>query len=202
MTVCVRACASVILVGAAALAVSTQGFHAFQGPPSIARPGATRMSSNRVSSTVAASYVAREGRLVLLVLWRGSPAWLERGGGDSSRGGGASGRTWLQDAIGGVTLDVEIDDATRVATVLGHRVPLEDGNVVLVDRVDTEPAVLRVLHVDPAVPLTPDAMYVVMKREPELVEFLQCDLFRASPLFKIVGPDYLKAWMAIHPCGG
>jgi hypothetical protein len=160
------------------------------------------MSSNRISSTVAASYVARKGRLVLLVLWRGSPAWLERGGGDSSRGGGgASGRTWLQDTIGGLTLDVEIDDATRVASVLDHRVSLEDGNVVLIDRVDTEPTVLRVLQVDPAVPLTPDAMYVVIKREPELVEFLECDLFRANPLFQKLSPDYLKAWMAVHPCG-
>jgi hypothetical protein len=176
------------LVGAAGLAFSTQNFHAFQGPPSIARQGATQMSSNRISSTVAASYVARKGRLVLLVLWRGSPAWLERGGGDSSRGGGgASGRTWLQDTIGGLTLD--------------HRVSLEDGNVVLIDRVDTEPTVLRVLQVDPAVPLTPDAMYVVIKREPELVEFLECDLFRANPLFQKLSPDYLKAWMAVHPCG-
>jgi hypothetical protein len=188
------------LVGAAALAVSTQSFHAFQGPPSIARQGATQISSNVISSTVVASYVAREGRLVLLVLWRGSPSWLMRGGGRS--GGGGGGRTWLQYSAGGLTLDAEIDDATRAVRVLDRRLSLEDGNVVLVDRVDTKPTVLRVLHVDPAVPLTPDAMYVVMKREPELVEFLQCDLFRASPLFRKLSPDYLEAWMAIHPCGG
>jgi hypothetical protein len=184
---------------AAAIALTLVGA-AFQGPPSIARQGGTQISSNEISSTVVASYVAREGRLVLLVLWRGSPAWLERGGGPG-RAGGGSGRTWLQYSAGGLTLEVEIEDATQVATVLHQRLSLEDGNVVLVDRVDSKPTVLRVFRVDPAVPLTPDAMYVVMKREPELVEFLQCDLFRASPVFQKLKPDYVKAWMAIHPCG-
>lgn len=195
-----RGAIALTLVGAAALAVSTQSFHAFQGPASIARSGGTQMSSNEISSTVVASYVAREGRLVLLVLWRGGPAWLERGGGRSSNGGGG-GRTWLRYSAGGLTLDAEIDDATRVVRLLDRRLSLEDGNVVLVDRVDSKPTVLRVLLVDPVVPLTPDAMYVVVKREPELVEFLQCDLFLANPLFQKLRPDYLKAWMTIHPCG-
>lgn len=196
----IRVGVSLILVGTAALAVSTQSFHAFQGPPSIARSGGTQASSNEISATVVASYVAREGRLVLLVLWRGSPSWLMRGGGRSG-GGGGGGRTWLRYSAGGLTLEAEIDDATQVVRLLDRRLSLEDGNVVLVDRVDTEPTVLRVLRVDPAVPLTPDAMYVVIKREPELVEFLQCDLFLANPLFKKLRPDYLEAWMAVHPCG-
>ena len=162
-------------------AVGVNSTYARQGQPPFARSSGTQMASNVASSTVVSSYVAREGRLILLVLWRGSPAWLAGGRGISSSGGGGGGRTSLSFTLGGLTFDVEVDDTAGVARVLGQQVVLKDANLVLVDNVDVKPAIVRLEQVDPVVPVTGDPAWVVLKRQPELIEFLRCDLMLSNP---------------------
>ena len=194
--------ATAVSVALAVLGVDRDSSYTRQGQPPFARSSGTQMASNGASSTVVSSYVAREGRLILLVLWRGSPAWLAGGGGiSSSSGGGGGGRTSLTFTFGGLTFDVEVDDTAGLARVLGQQIVLKDANVVLVDNVDVKPTIVRLEQVDPVVPVTGDPAWVVLKRQPELIEFLQCDLMLSNPALKSMNADYLKQWMAVHPCG-
>lgn len=181
--------------------VLTAGSHASQVRQPAIGSGSSAMTGG-VTPTVVATLMAREARLVLLVLWRGSPRWLRQGGGNSSSGGGRGSRTWSRATYGGVTLDIEVDSAAREVHLLGQRLSLDEVNIVLIDHADTTPAIVRTLRVDGEIPRPPDALYVVLKREPELVEFLQCDLMRTDPVYQKLRPDYLKALMAVHPCGG
>ena len=133
---------------------------------------------------------------MLLVLWRGSPGWIARGGGRaSSQGGGGGNQTWVQLTRGELTLSVDVDHARGVARVLKHTVSVKDKNVVLVDAVDTTP-VVTTAYVDPAVSEGPDAVFAVLKREPALLVFLQCELMRAMR-----ADPFLKGILAAHPCG-
>ena len=157
------------------------------------RPGPIRVISAGASTTVLSTLVSRDGRLVLLVLWRGSPGWLARGGGRAlSQGGGSGSQTWVQLTRGELTLSVEVDHASGVARILDRTISMKDKNVVLVDAVDTTP-VVQAANVDPSVSDGPDAVFAVLKREPALLAFLQCDLMRADP--------FLKGILAAHPCG-
>ena len=184
---------AVLTVGAM-LVSGVGGAHAFQPTPFGPGTVATRAVSSGASSTVLATLVSRGGRLVVLVLWRGSPGWFGRGGSASSQGGSGGSQTWAQLTRGGdVTLSLDIDHTTGVARLMNQQVHVRDGNVFLIDRADTKAPTIRMVRVDPMVPDTPDAAFVVMKREPALIEFLQCDLLRADP--------FAKTLLAAHPCG-
>ena len=149
--------------------------------------------SSAASPTVLSTLVSRDGQLVLLVLWRGSPGWLARGGGRaSSQGGGSGNQTWVQLTRGDLTLSVDVDHASGVAHVLKHTISVKNKNVVRVDAVDTTP-VVQTARVDPAVSDGPDAVFAILRREPSLLAFLQCDLMRADA--------FLKALLVTHPCG-
>jgi hypothetical protein len=133
---------------------------------------------------------AGRGTLELLVLWRGSPGWFRKGGGASGSGSGGGGtmgagpgpmvRTeWVSQ--GGVSLTVRFDPVARRAWIQDKDVALNDANVVLVDDVDSSagPHVVRTLRIDPeyqTAPLRPMPAHMFIRRSPELVEFLQCDL--------------------------
>src|SRR6478735_5620306 len=87
--------------------------------------GATRP----LSATVVATYVARNGDLTLLVLWRGSPGWYSpRAGGNGSGGGGNSDRQSFWLTYGGKTLTIDLNYPARTAQVLGQTISLEDAN--------------------------------------------------------------------------
>jgi hypothetical protein len=101
-----------------------------------------------------------------------------------------------------VSFDVQIDGS--VVRLLEQQVSLEDGNVILIDHADTKPEIVRVVRVDPAVQDSRAAASEVLKRHKDLVEFLQCDLFLASPMVQLLrerNPAYLNTMMATHPCG-
>src|SRR5262245_5878380 len=195
--------AATVCLGLVVFDASATGSFTPQVTRPMTRASGTETLSMWISSTVVASLVAQKGNLTVLVLWRGSPKWLGSGGGMSSGGGGGSGGVMgLYFTYGGLTFDVQVDGS--VARLLDRQVSLNDGNVILVDHVDTQPNIVRMMHVDPAVPSTPDATYVVLRRHKELVEFLQCDLFLTSPVVQLLrerNPDYLNGWMATHPCG-
>lgn len=118
------------------------------------------------------------GTLDLLVLWRGSPGWPLRGGPRGGSGGGSStGRRGLTVKYGGLFLQVLFDGPARLAETEGIKVPLNDDNVLLVDDVDSAggPRVVKTLRVDPALS-DPSRAEIVIRRSPELVAYLRCDL--------------------------
>jgi hypothetical protein len=136
-----------------------------------------------VSPAVLGTYFARREAsggnvLQLLILWRGSPGWHLRGGGQRSGGGGdASGRlrSWI--TLGDVTLDAVFDGVARFCEIDDTRVPLGDHNVVLVDGVDSTsgPKVIKTMKIDSALP-EPIQIDAAIRRSAELIEFVRCDL--------------------------
>lgn len=183
---------AVLAVGAA-MVVGASGAPVAQPGQLGRRVAVTRIVSSGVSSTVLSTLVSRGGRLVVLVLWRGAPGWLARGGPARTQAGGSEQQTWAQLTRGDVTVDLDIDHATGIARLLGQQLRVGTNNVVLVDRADTKTPAVRMLRIDPAVPDTPDAPFVVLRREPALIEFLQCELTSADPI--------LGQLLATHPCG-
>ena len=145
------------------------------------------------------------GTLELLVLWRGSPGWFRKGDGSGSGGSGQGGTMaavpgpmirseWISQ--GGVKLSVRFDAAGRKTWIQDEEIALNGANVVLVDGVDSPagPQVLRTLRIDPGyetkvetLPYGPPGReprtrpmavpaQTFIRRSPELVEFLQCDV--------------------------
>lgn len=162
--------------------------------------GQTSSSSRPLSSTVISTYVARDGTLALLVLWRGSPGWYSRGGGHSSSGGGGGSPGGQIGSVsltyGGKTLSIDFDYTARQARLLGRQISLAETNVVLVDGVDAPSGAQIVGYrwVDPTLPevandgqrtLADDPAVAAIRRAPELGAFLQCDV----PLPEAAGVD-------------
>lgn len=148
---------------------------------------------------------AGNGTLELLILWRGTPGWFRKNAGGAS-GGGQGGTMgggpspiirsgWISQ--GGVNLSVRFDPAARKVWIQDSEIALNDANVVLVDGVDSPagPQVVGTLRIDPAYPtavgLPPGVpggavgprsrpqvvpVQTFIRRSPELVEFLQCDV--------------------------
>jgi hypothetical protein len=148
-----------------------------------------------VSPSVLASYMcvidaAGNGTLELLVLWRGTPGWFRKSAGGTSGGGGGGSAgsvmggggpapmirsEWISQ--GGVNLSVRLDPSTRKAWIQDNEITLETANVILVDGVDSPagPQVVRTLRIDPEYETAVSAQTFI-RRSPELVEFLQCDI--------------------------
>ena len=150
--------------------------------------GTTPVSPSVVATEMRVSDTAGRGTLELLVLWRGSPGWFRKGGGASGSGGAGSGtgpgarstiRTaWI--AQGGVNLSVRFDPAARMVWIQDEEIVLNDANVVLADGVDAPDGVrvVRTLRIDPeyVATLKPVPVQVFIRRSPEIVEFLRCDV--------------------------
>ena len=173
-----------------------------------------------ITSTVIGSFIDEGEKLKFLGLWRGSADWRLRAGsgGHSSNGGGGGGRVRQGFTYGDFTFDVDISDATNVAKIeiidakriaknladrFRYEVSLKETNVIFVDRFDTKPTVVRMTRIDPewSSPNPIELVYGVFKGRPDFVEFLQCDLFLASPMMQMMVPEYRDRWMAVHPCG-
>lgn len=129
----------------------------------------------------------------------GDSSWASGSGGGGSMGGNAMPATraaWLTQ--GGVRLEVRFEPQSRKLWIQDREVALNDDNAVLVDDVDSAngPHVIRTLRIDPAfevpsVVVPPTAGYArgmraqvmmpprvqeFIRRSPELVEFLRCDV--------------------------
>jgi hypothetical protein len=146
--------------------------------------GSRIASPEVVANWMAFEDAAGELQLRLLVLWRGSPGWFL--GGEST---GSSGKAVTADnggassivqhlRYGKLNLEVELDPRKQTAKIATEKVDLADGNVVLVDDVDNPagPRVLRVLRVNPALSKSVGKVEEVVRRSPELFEFLRCDV--------------------------
>jgi hypothetical protein len=170
-----------------------------------ARGGGGMSTSRVVSPTVVASWSSHENyadgsTITLLVLWRGTPGWFSKGGrGSGSGGGGGSGTSgsyaYEYVSQGGLTFVMEFDYDKRIVKILNQEISLKETNVVLVDFVDSTngPTIVGYRWVDPAPP-TPDErspadpIAAVVRRTPELFEYLRCDLSLSDPLMKAMMP--------------
>ena len=167
-------------------------------------------STSRVASpAVVASWSAHENyadgsATTLLVLWRGTPGWFMKGGrsggfagggSGGSSGFGRSGYAYQYVSQGGLTFLMEFDYDKRIVKMLNQEISLKETNIVLVDFVDSTsgPTIVGYRWVDPAPP-APDAQtYVdpiaaIIRRTPELFEYLQCDISLSDPLMKVMTP--------------
>jgi hypothetical protein len=171
----------------------------------LARGGGGTSTSRVASPTVVASWASREnyadGRTTtLLVLWRGTPGWFLKGGGGASGSGGSGGGAggggsygYEYVSEGGLTFMIEFDYDKRIAKILNQEISLDATNVVLVDFVDSTngPTIVGSRWVDPAPPEQPaavDPIAAVVKRAPELFDYLRCDLSLSDPLMKTMMP--------------
>jgi len=151
----------------------------------------TSSASRPLSATVISTFVARNGELAFLVLWRGSPGWYSRGNSNSS-GGGGGGRPGQEVGsfsltYGGRTFSIDLNYSDGLARVLDQEISLADTNVVLVDDVDG-PSGGRIVdrrRVDPTLPpvsspgqrtIDNDPVVAAIRRAPEIWAFLQCDV--------------------------
>ena len=126
---------------------------------------------------------------------RGGGGSSSGGGGVLSPGGGQTRTEWL--SHGGVNLNLRFEPVSRQLWILDQPVTLNDANVVLVDGVDepTGPRVVATVRIAPgydAATDQPPALLAVrppgapppqrvlpqtfIRRSPELVAFLQCDV--------------------------
>jgi hypothetical protein len=164
-----------------------------QGP--ISRTSGSGVVSPTVAATTIVAYPSPgQARLQLLVLWRGSPGWMTKGGHSSTGSGGReSGRSdedyplFSGMTYGDIRLSLSFRSGSHQLTIGNDDVPLgPEDNVVLVDDVDGSqgPQVLRTLHIDPdaapAAASTPGAAPMAtpqefIRRSPELIAFVQCD---------------------------
>jgi hypothetical protein len=190
------ALAALATAGASAVDLSAQA-HGF------ARGGGGMSTSRVASPTVVASWVSHENyadgsATTLLVLWRGTPGWFSKGGRGSGSGGGAgAGRSgsyaYEYVSQGGLTFMMEFDYDKRIVKILNQEISLRETNVVLVDFVDSTngPTIVGYRWVDPVPAEQPspvDPIAAVVKRTPELFEYLRCDLSLSDPLMSAMMP--------------
>lgn len=167
------------------------------------RGGGGSSTSRVVSPVVVASWMSHDNyadgsSTSLLVLWRGTPGWFtkgRRGGGSGAGGGtgpsGSSGYQFVSE--GGLTFTLDYDYDKGVVRMLDREISLKETNVVLVDFVDDTngPAIVGVRWIDPAPPgqvPAVDAIAAIIKRAPELFEYLRCDLSLSDPVMKAMMP--------------
>jgi hypothetical protein len=144
-------------------------------PNAVGWAGGTSVVS---STTLAMQSVRLDGNsrtLQLLVLWRGSPGWLYRGG--STRGGGSESPT-ISSERGDVKVEVSMNAATRQIWVQGKPHQLGSANVILVDHVDASDGaqVVGMLTVEPDFEgPNRDGLVHALRVSKELRDFVQCD---------------------------
>jgi hypothetical protein len=115
--------------------------------------------------------------LDLLVLWRGAPGWFLKDGHQSSSGGGDDrGHVNVRLEQAGVVLEINLDTQNGTARIAGEELVLGDANVILVDGVDLPegPKVVGTQYVDPLTEPLPDGLYIILRRAPDLLPFMQC----------------------------
>ena len=87
---------------------------------------------------------------------------------------------------GGLTFAIELDYGRKIAKILNQEIALTSTNVVLVDFVDSPngPTIVGSRWVEPVPPgqaPAGDPIAAVVRRTPELFDYLRCDLSVADP---------------------
>jgi hypothetical protein len=197
----------ICLLGAIALATTPgRALHAVEDHDQgrgVARGGGGTSTSRIASPVVVASWVSHDNyadghTTTLLVLWRGTEGWFSKGGRGSGSGGGfgsggSGSYAYEYVSQGGLTFVMEFDYEHRTVKLLDQEISLEETNVVLVDFVDSVngPTIVGRRWIDPAPPqqgASGDAIAAVVKRSPELFDYLRCDLTPSDPVMKAMMP--------------
>jgi hypothetical protein len=125
-------------------------------------------------------------KLLLLVLWRGTPGWGRRAGSFGTRGeavgspeerqGGGPRLFRQQILVGNLTFDVYLDLQSRLVQIDNHEFDLRSSNVFLIDRVDesSTPRGVQPMWVEPEFPVG-TGVEAIIRREPALRAFLRCE---------------------------
>jgi hypothetical protein len=152
-------------------------------------PMTSAMVSGAVVATWGADSAPNGARLTFLVLVRGTPGWVFRGGSFVSKGS-ARGQTMQHGplvvdqevAIGPVRYTVTLDPRVQTISIGSQAVSLREANVVLVDGIDSQdgPHIVHAMRVDPAMP-TLMAVSTIIRGSAELRYFLRCDLQLEDP---------------------
>lgn len=128
-----------------------------------------------LSPSVEATWVVRESRLALLILWRGQPGWFQR------QPSGFVDNGIEQVLVRGVIkLSQKYDGREGVVHIQGARTELGRDNVVFVDEVDSTGGarVIGHMHIDPAMPGSAAQIGPMLARAPPVMAFLRCDVLR------------------------
>jgi hypothetical protein len=125
--------------------------------------------------------------LDLLVLWRGNPGWFDDA--NLSTGSGSDGVHRV--AARGHSWEVRFDRRTGTVHIQGQTIALHGANVLLLDDVGNASGVLvaGTMQVNPVIssgrpaPGGPsvDPLAAIIRRSPELFEYLRCDPFFTDP---------------------
>ena len=144
-------------------------------PNAVGWTGGTSVVSSTTLAMQSVRLAGNTRTLQLLVLWRGSPGWLYKGG--STRGGGTESPT-MSSERGDVKVEVNMDAAAGQIWVQGKPHQLGSANVILVDHVDDSDGaqVVGMLTIDPHLEgPNSDGLMHALKVAKELREFVQCD---------------------------
>jgi hypothetical protein len=152
--------------------------------------------SNIVSSTVVATFCghrqADEEVLDLLILWRGTPGWFQRGsgGGGGSRtfGAGTNGQVSQYEAYGDVTIAFAANFDTKVVMIGPSTVPLDHINTVMIDDVDGNWGSPATQWTEPRLPLAGDWNVALVRRSSALLRYLRCDVPMPQARVSYPGP--------------
>lgn len=126
--------------------------------------------------------------LDLLVLWRGNPGWFD----DASLSTGSGGSDGVHRvASRGHSLELRFDRRTGTVHIQRQTIALLGANVLLLDHVDDTGNVLvaGTMQVDPVISSgrparggpSVDPLAEIIRRSPELFDYLQCDPFFTDP---------------------
>jgi len=168
------------------------------------RGGGGTSTARVASPTVVASWRTHDNyadgsSTTLLVLWRGTPGWFAVRGSGSGGGAGGSGGggSYQYFSYGGRTFTMDFDDDRKVVRILNQEISLKTANVILVDFVDSAAGATIVGYrwVEPGPPAPPiveggtsDPIAGVIRRLPELYDYLRCDVSVDDPLMKAMMP--------------
>jgi hypothetical protein len=133
------------------------------------------------SPSVLATVFTIDGRLGLVVLWRGKPDWWSKSSGHDGTKSSTAGTRGFAATInyGSVALDLEYDGDKHKAIVQGKETNLPYGtNVLLIDSADSAPTVSRALAIDQTgatVDPPRSSLAPLLAKSPEVVTFLRCE---------------------------
>jgi hypothetical protein len=121
-----------------------------------------------LSPTVAVTFEGWDGKLDLLVLWRGTVAWLP----SPVEGPGYPNRVHAV-SVQGRRLELRIDE-NNIAHIQDQSIPLQGANVLMLDDVDGMVRVAGTLSVDPQLNLTgSDPIMGIVTNTPVLADFVK-----------------------------
>ena len=145
--------------------------------------------SDIVSSTVVSSFCSHRqdtSELIdVVILWRGSAGWFQRGpsgqhgsGGSTVMGPATKGHVVHHATYGDIAISFDADFDTKTIKLGGRTIGLERVNTIFVDRIQESaaPRITVTGWTEPRLPLGGDRNLMLARRSREVRDYLQCDI--------------------------